>query len=245
MTSTAPPSSPRLSANGGAAAVPVSVGKVLGRGIFVVDGALYDAQGQRAAKVMDAGRRAAPSRRAQLAECALAYAAAQVFVKDTRAIAAAIASFPGLAHRMEEVGRIGKTALHQRFQGHQRRCHGAGAGLLSRYFLDRGRQAQGRRHREPGATIFPRIRKAYLIGEAADAFARTLDGKAPYRNSRHTRRGGGSGRRRCRAFRRAGAGGAAVAGLRLLRPVQGFRAARRCLPRPGGEAAATTVRAAS
>ena len=39
--------------NGGPPAVPVSVGKVLGRGVFVVDGALYDAQGQRATKVMD------------------------------------------------------------------------------------------------------------------------------------------------------------------------------------------------
>ena len=31
------------------------------------------------------------------------------FVKDARVIAAAIASFPGLAHRMEDVGRIGKV----------------------------------------------------------------------------------------------------------------------------------------
>ncbi len=58
----------RLAANGGPSAVPVSVGKVLGRGVFVVDGTLYDAQGQRAAKVMDPGRRDAPARRAQLAE---------------------------------------------------------------------------------------------------------------------------------------------------------------------------------
>ncbi|MGZ5926242.1 MAG: UDP-N-acetylmuramoyl-L-alanine--D-glutamate ligase, partial [Rhizomicrobium sp.] len=29
------------------------------------------------------------------------------------------------------------------------------------------------------ADYFPRIRKAYLIGEAADAFARTLDGRVP------------------------------------------------------------------
>ena len=28
--------------------------------------------------------------------------------------------------------------------------------------------------------FFPRIRKAYLVGEAADEFARTLDGKVPY-----------------------------------------------------------------
>ena len=33
------------------------------------------------------------------------------------------------------------------------------------------------------AAFFPRIRKAYLIGEAAPQFARTLDGKAPYEMS--------------------------------------------------------------
>ena len=42
-----------MPAHGGAVAAPVSVGKVLGRGIFVVDGVLYDAQGGRAAEVMD------------------------------------------------------------------------------------------------------------------------------------------------------------------------------------------------
>jgi UDP-N-acetylmuramoylalanine--D-glutamate ligase len=31
--------------------------------------------------------------------------------------------------------------------------------------------------------FFPRIRKAYLIGEAADDFARTLDGKVSYEKS--------------------------------------------------------------
>ena len=30
------------------------------------------------------------------------------------------------------------------------------------------------------AEFFPRIRKAYLIGEAAEEFAKTLDGKVPY-----------------------------------------------------------------
>src|SRR6202012_4058994 len=43
----------RHASNGGPPAVPVSIGKVLGRGVFVVDGTLYDAQGQRAAKVME------------------------------------------------------------------------------------------------------------------------------------------------------------------------------------------------
>ena len=33
---------------------------------------------------------------------------------------------------------------------------------------------------EPLADLFPRVAKAYLIGEAAPEFARTLDGKAEY-----------------------------------------------------------------
>jgi UDP-N-acetylmuramoylalanine--D-glutamate ligase len=30
------------------------------------------------------------------------------------------------------------------------------------------------------ADLFPRVAKAYLIGQAAEAFSRTLDGQAPY-----------------------------------------------------------------
>ena len=48
MTTIAPPSSPSFRPQRGANAHPVSVGKVLGRGIFVVDGVLYDAHGRRA-----------------------------------------------------------------------------------------------------------------------------------------------------------------------------------------------------
>ncbi len=73
---------------------PVSVGKVLGRGIFAVDGALYDAQNGRAEKVLDfAGVPHLPGTH-NWQNAALAFAATKPYVKDTRAIAAAIASFP-------------------------------------------------------------------------------------------------------------------------------------------------------
>ena len=79
----------------GATAWPVSVGKVLGRGIFVVDGVLYDAQNGRAARIMELND--APHLRGahNWQNAALAFAATKPFVKDGRAIAAAIASFPG------------------------------------------------------------------------------------------------------------------------------------------------------
>jgi UDP-N-acetylmuramoylalanine--D-glutamate ligase len=92
----------RLSVKGAADAVPVSAGKVLGRGIFAVDGTLYDAQGQRATRVMDlAGLAGAQDWR----NAALAYAAAKPLVKDARAIARAIESFAG--PRATDAGRIG------------------------------------------------------------------------------------------------------------------------------------------
>ena len=98
-----------LSSTGDVAATPVSVGKVLGRGVFVVDGALYDAQGQRATKVMAVEEASRLPGAHNWQNMALAYAATRIFVKDPRVITAAIASFPGLAHRMEEVGRAGKV----------------------------------------------------------------------------------------------------------------------------------------
>jgi UDP-N-acetylmuramoylalanine--D-glutamate ligase len=160
-------------------AQPVSVGKILGRGIFAVDGALYDALGARAVQVMAFADAPQLPGLHNWQNMALAYGVARIFVKDTRAIAAAIASFPGLAHRMEEVGRIGKT----RFVNDSKATNAdAAAKALACYpdifWIAGGRPKQG--GIESLAPFFPHIRKAYLIGDAAPAFARTLDGKVHY-----------------------------------------------------------------
>jgi len=168
----------RLASNGGAEAIPVSVGKVLGRGIFVLDGALYDAQGQRATKVMDLASAAHLPGAHNWQNAALAYAATKPFVKDARAIVSAIADFPGLAHRIEDVGLIGKV----RFINDSKATNADAAEralvcFSDIYWIAGGRPKEG--GIESLGAYFPRIRKAYLIGEAADAFAKTLDGRAP------------------------------------------------------------------
>src|SRR5258707_282851 len=84
----------QLSASGGAQAQPVSVGKILGRGIFVVDGTLYDAMGVNAVKVMDMTAAIRLPGAHNWQNAALAYGAVRRFVSDTQAIAAALASFP-------------------------------------------------------------------------------------------------------------------------------------------------------
>ena len=172
----------QLSASGGALAHPVSVGKVLGRGIFVVDGALYDAMGARAVKVMDMADASHLPGAHNWQNAALAYGAVRPFVADIKAIAAAIASFPGLAHRMEDVGHVGKAVF---INDSKATNADATARALAVYpdifWIAGGKPKEG--GIESLAGFFPRIRKAYLIGEAAPQFARTLDGKAAYEMS--------------------------------------------------------------
>ena len=169
----------RIAAAGGAQAHPVSVGKVLGRGIFVVDGALYDALGGRAIKVMDMASASHLPGAHNWQNAALAYAAVRPFVSDSAAIAAAIAGFPGLAHRMEDVGHIGKTIF---INDSKATNADATARALAVYpdifWIAGGKPKEG--GIVPLAPFFPRIRKAYLIGEAAPQFAGTLDGQALY-----------------------------------------------------------------
>jgi UDP-N-acetylmuramoylalanine--D-glutamate ligase len=172
----------QLSAAGGAQAHPVSVGKVLGRGIFVVDGALYDAMGGRAVKVMDMTTAAHLPGVHNWQNAALAYGAVRPFVSDTKAIADAIASFPGLAHRMEDVGHIGKTVFINDSKATNADATARALAVYPDIFW-----IAGGKPKDGGITalspFFPRIRKAYLIGEAANQFARTLDGKALYEMS--------------------------------------------------------------
>ena len=169
----------QLSSQRSGNAHPVSVGKVLGRGVFVVDGTLYDAQGQRATKVMDLATASHLPGAHNWQNAALAYAAVKPFAKDGRAIAQAIADFPGLAHRMEDVGRIGKV----RFVNDTKATNAdAAARALACYpdifWLAGGKAKEG--GIESLAPFFPRIRKAFLFGAAADAFAATLTGKAEF-----------------------------------------------------------------
>jgi UDP-N-acetylmuramoylalanine--D-glutamate ligase len=110
---------------------------------------------------------------------ALAYGAVKPFLSDTRQIIAAIASFPGLAHRMEDVGHIGNVSF---INDSKATNADATARALATYpdifWIAGGKAKDG--GIESLSPYFPRVRKAYLIGDAAAVFARTLDGKASY-----------------------------------------------------------------
>ena len=97
-------------------------------------------------------------------------------------IARGLKSFPGLAHRMEQVGRKGNVL----FVNDSKATNADSAAQALASFTDMFWIAGGKA--KAGGIIslegfFPRIRKAYLVGEAAKEFAQTLDGKVPYEMS--------------------------------------------------------------
>jgi UDP-N-acetylmuramoylalanine--D-glutamate ligase len=112
---------------------------------------------------------------AQNAACAAA--AAMALGLDPDAIQAGLRSFPGLAHRMEQVGRKGAVLFVNDSKATNADSAAQALGCFDDIFwIAGGKPKTG--GIAPLAGFFPRIRKAYLIGEAAADFAKTLEGGA-------------------------------------------------------------------
>jgi UDP-N-acetylmuramoylalanine--D-glutamate ligase len=157
--------------------VPISASKAMGRGVYALDGLLYDATGERAAEVTDLKRARSLPGRHNWQNAAAAYAACKGLGVAPDQIARALLSFPGLAHRMETVGVIGKV----RFINDSKATNAdAARQALSSYpkvyWIAGGQPKTG--GIDDLADLFPRVIKAYLVGEASAAFAATLEGKA-------------------------------------------------------------------
>jgi UDP-N-acetylmuramoylalanine--D-glutamate ligase len=106
---------------------------------------------------------------------ATAYALARSQGLDAATIARGLATFAGLAHRMEQVGRVGRVLFVN--DSKATNADAAGKALASFdtiYWILGGRpKSGGLSGLEP---YFPKIARAYLIGEAADAFEDQLGG---------------------------------------------------------------------
>ena len=107
-----------------------------------------------------------------------AFAACSALGLDDETIRQGLRSFPGLAHRMEDIGQ--KDAVLFINASKATNADSAAKALAS---FDNIYWIAGGKPKEGGiaslAEFFPRIRKAYLIGEAAQDFAATLQGRVP------------------------------------------------------------------
>jgi UDP-N-acetylmuramoylalanine--D-glutamate ligase len=157
----------------------VSVARPLAEGLYVDGQKIVHASRGTAREIADL--RGVGSLRgvhnAQNAACAAG--AALALGLSASEIQQGLASFPGLAHRMEQVGRIGRVL----FVNDSKATNVDSAAQALACFSDIFWIAGGK-PKTGGisslARFFPRIRKAYLIGEAAEGFAAELAGAAPH-----------------------------------------------------------------
>ncbi|HWE47363.1 MAG TPA: UDP-N-acetylmuramoyl-L-alanine--D-glutamate ligase [Caulobacteraceae bacterium] len=158
---------------------PISAGRAVGGGVYALQGMLYDATGDRAVEVADLMRARSLPGKHNWQNAAAAYVAVRALGLSLEDAADGLMSFPGLAHRMEEVARIGRV----RFINDSKATNAdAARQALSSY--PKVRWIAGGRAKAGGidslTDLFPRVERAYLVGEAADDFAHTLGDRAPW-----------------------------------------------------------------
>ncbi len=157
----------------------VSVRRPLAYGIYVEAERIFEATGGTAREIAQLGSIGSLRGRHNAQNAACAVAAALALGLDLRAIQAGLRTFPGLAHRMEEVGRKDRVL----FINDSKATNADSAAQALACFDDIFWIAGGKPKTGGIASLsgfFPRIRKAYLIGAAAEEFAATLDGKVDH-----------------------------------------------------------------
>jgi UDP-N-acetylmuramoylalanine--D-glutamate ligase len=164
---------------GGRRVVRVSVRQPLAYGVYADGERILEATGGTAQEIAQLGNIGSLRGRHNAQNAACAVAAALALGIERPIIQAALRTFPGLAHRMEEVGRKDRVlfindskATNADSTAQALACFG------DIFWIAGGKPKTGGIRLLAG--FFPRIRKAYLIGAAAAEFATTLDGKVPY-----------------------------------------------------------------
>ncbi|WP_421787555.1 UDP-N-acetylmuramoyl-L-alanine--D-glutamate ligase [Hyphobacterium sp.] len=168
----------RLKASQRQSVVAVSSGRSLGHGVYALGGKVFDALGRSPRAILDLKEAVSLPGAHNAQNIAAAYAACIRLGLLPEGIADAIRSFPGLAHRLELVGtHKGVRYVNDSKATNAEATAKALASYNHIYWIAGGRKKEG------GigalAPFFPRIEKAYLIGEAADEFAATLSGTVP------------------------------------------------------------------
>ncbi len=158
---------------------PVSARRAMGRGVYSLQGMLYDATDGRVNEVADLTRARSLPGRHNWQNASAAYAAVRALGLTVQDAVDGLMSFPGLAHRMETVGTIGRV----RFVNDSKATNADAARQAMSsypkfYWIAGGRAKAG--GIDDLTDLFGGIAKAYLVGEAASEFSGVLEGKAPF-----------------------------------------------------------------
>jgi UDP-N-acetylmuramoylalanine--D-glutamate ligase len=159
--------------------VRVSVKRPLADGIWVDHGRIVRASGGARSEIADIGGIGSLRGRHNAQNAACASAAAFALGVTRHILQGGLRSFPGLAHRMEQVGRKANVLFVNDSKGtNADATEKALSSFTDIFWIAGGKPKSG--GIASLAELFPRVRKVYLIGEAAQDFAATLEDKVPY-----------------------------------------------------------------
>ena len=166
-----------MGARGPAKVVQVSADYALGNGISAVEGKLFDSRTGKAELVGDLKDALALVGKHNHQNAAAAYAACRAVGVEPKVIMDAILTFPGLPHRLEAIDTIDGVRFVNDSKATNAQAAEQALRAYERVYWIAGGQAKsdGIGALEP---LFPRLAKAYLIGEAQDTFAASLKGRA-------------------------------------------------------------------
>ena len=154
--------------------VPVTVGARSRRGVSVAKGTLRE----NGKEVCDLSQAAALPGEHNWQNAAAAFAAARACGLPADRLAEALLDFPGLPHRMEQIGSVGGIpVINDSKATNAEAAARAIACFENVYWIAGGRPKEG--GIDAIAPHFPRIAHVFLIGEAEERFANTLEGQLP------------------------------------------------------------------
>jgi UDP-N-acetylmuramoylalanine--D-glutamate ligase len=159
--------------------ISVSGNQALDSGVYVTNGTLFDAIDGSARPVCDLSSIATLPGSHNWQNAAAAYAAARSLGVPSDQIADALASYPGLPHRAELVATIGRVRYINDSKGTNVEAAARAIASYDAIYWIAGGQAKDD-NLDGITTLASHIRHAFLIGDAQDAFAATLEGIVPY-----------------------------------------------------------------
>ena len=158
--------------------LPIGVRRPLEQGVYVIDGQLYDAIDGPAREMIDLRPIRSLRGAHNWQNAAAAYGAVRALGVAPEAIAAAMPSFQGLPHRLEAVATIdGVQFVNDSKATNPEAAARALASFDDIYWIAGGRPKEG--GLDPLLPWLEGVRHAFLIGEAAEGFARELAGRLP------------------------------------------------------------------
>ncbi|MCF6276007.1 MAG: UDP-N-acetylmuramoyl-L-alanine--D-glutamate ligase, partial [Robiginitomaculum sp.] len=163
----------RLLAANGRRVLPISGKRSLGRGVCVIKGKLYSIMDGQCQMIVDLNKAIGLDGQHNWQNAAAAYAAVRAIGLKPETIGQAILTFPGLEHRLENIGNVGRVKYVNDSKATNVDAAAQALGTYDNIYWIAGGQAK-----EGGieglAPHFKNITRAYLIGEAAGEFETVL-----------------------------------------------------------------------